>query len=106
MNYMKKCSCAYCNGDIYKVDVNSFARVRRRGVSGILRVKNDAEFLAESIDSCIDALDELIIVYNDCSDESPAIIKKRQSNMAIRFIIMNMNLRFMRITLQQMSSIL
>ena len=56
MNYMKKCSCAYCNGDIYKVDVNSFARVRRRGVSGILRVKNDAEFLAESIDSCIDAL--------------------------------------------------
>ncbi len=77
MNYMKKCSCAYCNGDIYKVDVNSFARVRRRGVSGILRVKNDAEFLAESIDSCIDALDELIIVYNDCSDESPAIIKKK-----------------------------
>lgn len=74
---MIKCSCAHCNSEVYKVDADSFARVRQRGVSGILRVKNDAEFLAEAIDSCVNALDELIIVYNDCSDESPAIIKKK-----------------------------
>lgn len=74
---MKKCSCVYCSGDAYKVDVNSFSRVRRRGISGILRVKNDAEFLAEAIDSCISALDELIVVYNDCTDESPSIIQKK-----------------------------
>lgn len=44
------------------------------GVSGILRVKNDADFLDECINSCIDTLDELIIVYNDCSDNTPDII--------------------------------
>lgn len=49
------------------------------GVSGIMRVKNDAEFIEASIDSCIDALDELIIVYNDCSDNSPELIYKKQA---------------------------
>lgn len=48
------------------------------GVSGIMRVKNDAEFIEASIDSCIDALDELVIVYNDCSDNSPELIYKKQ----------------------------
>lgn len=50
----------------------------RNGVSGIMRVKNDAEFIEACIDSCIDALDELIIVYNDCSDNSPEIITKKK----------------------------
>ena len=49
------------------------------GVSGIMRVKNDAEFIEASIDSCIDALDELIIVYNDCSDNSPELIYNKQA---------------------------
>lgn len=53
-------------------------RNTRNGVSGIMRVKNDAEFIAASIDSCIDALDELIIVYNDCSDDSPDIIEQKR----------------------------
>lgn len=43
------------------------------GVSGIMRVKNYAAFIEASIDSCINALDELIIVYNDCSDNSPEL---------------------------------
>ena len=51
----------------------------RNGVSGIMRVKNDAEFIEASIDSCIDALDELVIVYNDCSDNSPELIYKKQA---------------------------
>lgn len=51
---------------------------RLSGVSGIMRVKNDAEFISLAIDSCIDALDELIIVYNDCSDESPQIIEQKR----------------------------
>lgn len=59
-----------------KIDYNSL----HNGVSGIMRVKNDAEFIEACIDSCIDALDELIIVYNDCSDKSPELIglKARQ----------------------------
>lgn len=48
----------------------------KRGVSGIMRVKNDADFIKASVESCIDALDELIIVYNDCSDNSPQVIEE------------------------------
>lgn len=51
----------------------------KRGVSGIMRVKNDAEFIKASVESCIDALDELIIVYNDCSDNSPQVIEEMHS---------------------------
>lgn len=56
------------------LDVNCTCNV---GVSGILRVKDDAEFVEACIDSCIEALDELIIVYNDCSDNSPELIYKK-----------------------------
>ena len=51
----------------------------KKGVSGIMRVKDDAEFIEACIESCISALDELIIVYNDCTDESPQIIEKMQN---------------------------
>lgn len=45
-------------------------------VSGILRVKNDGQFIKRCIESCIDALDELIVVYNDCTDNSLIEIDK------------------------------
>lgn len=48
------------------------------GLSGIMRVKNDARFIDGCIESCIDALDELIIVYNDCTDESPEVIERNR----------------------------
>lgn len=48
------------------------------GVSGIMRVKNDADFIEASVDSCIEALDELIIVYNDCTDNSADLIEKKR----------------------------
>lgn len=60
----------------FKVDVSKLHLNRKPGVSGMMRVKNDAEFIEACIESCIDALDELVIVYNDCTDNSPAIIKK------------------------------
>ena len=50
----------------------------KNGVSGIMRVKNDSEFVETCIDSCIDALDELIIVYNDCSDDTPELVRKKK----------------------------
>ena len=55
-------------------------------MTGLLRVKNDAEFLALCIDSCIEALDELVIVYQPCDDDSPRIIesKRRQYPDKIR----------------------
>ncbi len=48
----------------------------RKGVSGILRVKNDAVFIERCVVSCIDALDELVIVFNDCTDNSEAEIER------------------------------
>lgn len=52
---------------------------RPLGLSGIMRVKNDASFIKQCVFSCINALDELIIVYNDCSDESPDVIEELRS---------------------------
>ena len=51
---------------------------RTLGLSGLMRVMNDEATLAASIDSCVNALDELIITYNDCTDNSPAIIEQKK----------------------------
>lgn len=77
------CTCKYCqnlnyDNSEYFVNLKGLARKRPVGVSGLLRVKNDAEFLALCIDSCIDALDELIIVYQDCVDDSLSIIEQKR----------------------------
>lgn len=45
-------------------------------VSGFLRVKNEGIFIERCVESCIDALDELIIVFNDCTDNSEEEINK------------------------------
>lgn len=65
----------------YCVDLSTISSNRTSGVSGMMRVKNDAEFIESCIESCIEALDELVIVYNDCSDESPAILNR----MALKY---------------------
>ena len=46
------------------------------GVTGIMRVKNDAQFIEICVESCIDALDELVIVWNECTDNSAEVIEK------------------------------
>lgn len=48
----------------------------RNRVAGIMRVKNDGMFIERCIESCIDALDELIVVHNDCTDNSVEEIEK------------------------------
>lgn len=77
------CICKYCqninyDNSEYFVNLKGLAVREKVGVSGLLRVKNDAEFLGLCIDSCIDALDELIIVYQDCDDDSPLIIEQKR----------------------------
>lgn len=47
------------------------------GVSGLMRAKDDEEFIALSIDSCIEALDELIIVYQRSHDKTELIIREK-----------------------------
>lgn len=78
-----KCNCKYCqnidyDNSEYFVDLSLLANVRPIGVSGLLRVKNEAEFLSLCIDSCIDALDELIIVYQASEDDSLRIIEQKR----------------------------
>ena len=78
-----KCTCSLCqkgnyNPEDFYVDMSFLKKERPVGVSGLLRVKNDAEFLSDCIDSCIDALDELIICYQDCEDNAPEIILEKQ----------------------------
>ena len=49
-------------------------RVLKNGLSGIMRVKNEGRFLEACIDSCIEALDEIIIVYTGCTDNTEEIL--------------------------------
>ncbi len=49
---------------------------KKNGLSGLMRIKNEADFIEGCIESCISALDELIIVYNDCTDKTPEIVEK------------------------------
>ena len=43
------------------------------GVSGFMRLRNEAQFLRAAVDSHLPHLDELILVYNNCDDDTPAI---------------------------------
>lgn len=47
------------------------------GLSGFIRAKNEGRFIGMCIDSCIDSLDELIVVYNDCSDDTEKILMSK-----------------------------
>lgn len=50
---------------------------KKNGLSGFIRAKNEARFLSLCIDSCIDALDELVVVYNDCLDDTESILVEK-----------------------------
>lgn len=84
---MKKepCTCPLCLKEDYDpadymVDLSELERERPCGVSGLMRVKDEARWVAQSIDSCIDALDELIICYQESTDKTAEIVelKRRQ----------------------------
>lgn len=49
---------------------------RRPGISGFMRLKNEATFLDQAIQTHLPGLDELIIVHNDCVDETPEICRR------------------------------
>lgn len=44
------------------------------GVSGILRCRNHGAYLRLCIDSCIDALDEIVAIYHDSTDDTEDIL--------------------------------
>lgn len=80
---MQTCSCPLCsqgnyNPSEFQVDLSELKRERPVGVSGLMRVRNGGRWLALSIDSCIEALDELIICYQESIDETATIIEQKQ----------------------------
>ena len=80
---MKTCSCPLCSKGNYdpsefQVDLSKLKRKRPIGVSGLIRVKDGARWLAQSIDTCIGALDELIICYQESTDETAAIVEQKR----------------------------
>lgn len=80
---MKTCSCPLCSKGNYDpsefmVDLSKLKRERPVGVSGLMRVKNGAQWLAFSIDTCIAALDELIICYQESIDETATLVEQKR----------------------------
>lgn len=63
------------------------------GLSGLIRTRNEAPLLGPCIDSCIDALDELIVVCFDCTDNTMEVLaeKKRQYPDKLRVFEYNKN---------------
>lgn len=76
---------------------------RKVGLSGIMRVKNEGRFLGTCIDTIIDALDELIVVYNDCTDDTEAILHEKVElyGNKIKIYPFNHNILFTNLTLEQ-----
>ena len=63
----------------YIVDTKRLINKKRKeGISGFYRVKNEEYLLKASVESHIKYLDEIIIVYNDCSDRTPEIAMELQ----------------------------
>lgn len=48
------------------------------GLSGLMRVHNEERLIEGCIDSVIDALDELIVMCNDCTDSTPEILERKR----------------------------
>lgn len=59
---------------MYDFNPEILQKERPIGVTGLMRVKNEAKFIQLSTESVIDALDELIIVYQKSSDNTEEIV--------------------------------
>ena len=66
---------------VYPEDLNINKRIY--GISGFMRVRNEGEWLRLAIESHIPFLDEIVVVHNRCTDDSPQIaedLKKKYPN--------------------------
>lgn len=53
------------------------SKLLRPGLSGIIRAKNEGRFIGTCIDCIIDSLDEIVVVYGDCSDDTEAVLQSK-----------------------------
>ncbi|HMQ58583.1 MAG TPA: hypothetical protein PKE65_08540, partial [Rhizobiaceae bacterium] len=52
------------------------AAARQPGISAFMRIRNGEEFVESTIRSHVDCLDEIVAVYHDTSDATPAILMR------------------------------
>ena len=62
------------NFDQFKFNPASLSAPRPPGISAYLRVKNGESFVRLAIESHLPFYDEIIAVYNDCTDATPQIL--------------------------------
>ncbi len=68
--------------DFSRMDMNN----RNDGLSGFIRAKNEGEYIYQVISSWLLLVDELIIVFNDCSDNTEEEIKRAIKDFGINKI--------------------
>lgn len=64
------------DADFYTPLQSISSRGRQEGISGFYRVRNEENLLEASVLAHLPFLDEIIIVYNDCSDATPEIAER------------------------------
>jgi hypothetical protein len=61
---------------VWQVTGSDYAKPRRPGIAGFMRLKDEAEFLDGAFETHVAGLDELIVVFNRCSDATPEICRQ------------------------------
>jgi predicted O-linked N-acetylglucosamine transferase (SPINDLY family) len=60
-----------------KISIKDFDPLaRKQGISGFMKIRNEEEYLGLVLDSWVPHLDELVIVYNQCTDRTPEIVQE------------------------------
>ena len=62
------------NFDQFKFNPASLSTRRPPGISAYMRVKNEQQFVRLAIESHLPFYDEIVAVYNDCTDATPQIL--------------------------------
>jgi len=52
---------------------------RKPGLSGFMRIRNGEDWVKESVLSHLDYMDEVVAVYNECTDRTPVILAELQA---------------------------
>jgi hypothetical protein len=62
---------------------------RRPGISAFMRIRNGADFLEAAIRSHIDHFDEIVAVYNHCTDATEAILLRLRGELGPRLRVVH-----------------
>jgi glycosyltransferase involved in cell wall biosynthesis len=57
---------------------------RLPGISAFMRIRNGADFLEATIRTHLEAYDEIVAVYNQCTDDTPAILARLAAEVGPR----------------------